>query len=95
MATALRQLNNDGIARATIKHFERYLEGLSQIINLDNPTRNEMFLLWHASFAASAQKRLREGYEKYGLPFTDYENLLMFRLREARGHGAIMQRMRM
>jgi hypothetical protein len=95
LANALRVTNHDGITRITIKYFERYIMGLSEIIKMDNPTRNEVFIMWHQTCLDAALKKMKPLYDEYGLPFAEYENLLMFRLREARRNGDIMQRMRM
>jgi hypothetical protein len=93
LAQALREKNNDAVARLTIKHFRKYTEGLSEILKLDNPVRNEVLALWYGHHLEKA-KRLKPTFDKLELPFHDYENLLIYRLRQARSQGALLQRMR-
>jgi hypothetical protein len=94
LVQALKQQQSDAAARHTIRHFNRYTEGLSEIANLNNPTRDEVLLMWHRETLYKAKDKLLVLYDKANLPFHEYENILMHKLRRAREHGAILERMR-
>jgi hypothetical protein len=94
LAQALKRVNNDGVARATTRFFAIYIDGLGEIIKMDNPARDEVFNLWHEFHLNKARQKLMPSFAKFDLPFSEYENLLIFRLRSARTMGTIMQKMR-
>ncbi len=95
LSTALRELNIGSVSRRTTVHFERYLMGLEHLVIVDSPTRDFALRAWHEDCLRRAVERIKPVYEKYGLPFLEYENILMHRLREALLSGRIMQKMRM
>lgn len=94
LVAALKECGNDAAARKTIQHFEKYVEGLTQLMAVDQPTRGEMLSLWYAYHAERANTKLKPFYEKLGLPYHEYENLLVHRLRRAREHGSLLEKMR-
>jgi hypothetical protein len=94
LVAALKLANNDAAARKTIQHFIKYTDGLTNLAAVDNPTRGEVLALWYNHHFERAQNKLRPMYERLGLPFHEYENLLMHRLRRAREHGELLEKMR-
>jgi hypothetical protein len=94
LVAAFKLANSDAAVRLTVKHFNQLSEGLSQIVNLDQPVREEVLLLWQEKFTTKAADRLKPLYEKLGLPYHEYENLMVHKIREARNMGRLMEKMR-
>ena len=94
LAEALRALGNDSIAGRTTREFARFLEGLEEIIKTNDPVREELLQLWHKRFLDRAERKLRPIFEPHGLPYPEYLNLLIHRIRRAREIATVLEKMR-
>jgi hypothetical protein len=94
LAQAFKTAQQDGITNRTIEHFNRYTEALAEITKTDMPVREKLFTLWHESELKNARVKLKPLFDKFELPFDEYENILIHRLRLARSHGVVMEKMR-
>ena len=94
LAEALRAVGNDHVAGRTTREFARFLEGLEEIIKTANPVREELLHLWHGRFIDRAESKLKPLFESHELPYAEYLNLLIHRVRRARELGTVMEKMR-
>lgn len=95
LVEALRAQQNDAAARLVTRHFEYYLHGLNEMLKIDdNHVRAEAIEFWHKRSLDLARQSIEPRYKEWGLPFEQYENILIHRMREARAMGPMMAKMR-
>lgn len=95
LVEALREQQNDAAARMVTKHFSYYLHGLNEVLKIDDGSiRNEALEFWHERNLKLALLNIKPRYEEWGLPFHEYENILIHRKREAMSMGDLMAKMR-
>ena len=95
LVEALREQQNDAAARLVTRHFEYYLHGLNEMLKIDdNHVRREALDFWHQRGLDLARQSIEPKYDAWGLPFKEYENILIHRMREARSMGVLMAKMR-
>lgn len=95
LVEALREQQNDAATRLVTRHFEYYLHGLNEMLKIDdNHVRSEALDFWHKRSLDLALQNIEPKYKEWGLPFKEYENILIHRMREARTMGDLMAKMR-
>ena len=95
LVEALREQQNDAATRLVTRHFEYYLHGLNEMLKIDdNHVRREALEFWHKRGLDLALQNIEPKYKEWGLPFKEYENILIHRMREARAMGGLMAKMR-
>lgn len=95
LVEALVASQNNAAARMLTRHFEFYLHGLNEMLKIDdNHVRKEALEFWHQRSLDLARQNIEPRFDKWNLPFHEYENILIHRMREARALGDLIAKMR-
>lgn len=95
LVESLREQQNDAATRLVTRHFEYYLHGLNEMLKIDDShVRREALEFWYKRSLDLARQNIEPKYQEWGLPFQEYENILIHRMREARTMGDLMAKMR-
>lgn len=93
----MEKLNETGdkpFVTSVINRFSKYFEVVGELQKLDNPTRITMLKLWLETNYQDGRRFFAEKFEKYGIEFTYYHNILTHRMRQADEHGALLEKFR-
>lgn len=92
----LNKADDKILAKNVVSAFNKYFETVGELLKLDNPTRDIMLRLWLEDTMVRSQvpNGLKEKFDRNGINFTYFHNILLHRMRQAMDHGALLEKFR-
>jgi hypothetical protein len=90
----LNRADNRMFTKAVVSRFTKYFETLGELLKLDNPTRTIMIDLWYDETMRLAEISLKPSFEKHGIDWSYFPNIMNYSLRQQKDHGDILEKLR-
>lgn len=88
----LNRANNAALARTVSTQLTNYFIGLREIMKMVNPTRDLCIDLWADRAKRLAEEHMLASFERHGIDLSYVRNIIHHKKRQAKLHGAIIQR---